>query len=287
MIEFISTFYDKYISLGNISQLAVIISALFVAYQAYLFRKDYQARNEHSAFHMSYQLAQYYADTILPRMGATTYIIREISQRAVSLETFKEKTVVFSAFTTPEAITLFSNDAIDKFHNDYRNCVDEDMLAKFFSVYHGIPYLEIKTKWENTLSSATPEEREQFYKDLSLLMQRQIADVFNHLEYLSMYFHSGLAASDTVYVSLHQTFLDFVASSYLYIAERNQSPKHAFFTHIIALYNTWRDLSKRATNEEQSNIKHADILEHQAESMQNKARKLKEQPQEPKKLRHK
>lgn len=285
-MESIWNFICENASLGNISQLAVIISALFVAYQAYLFRKDYQSRNEHSAFNISYQLARYYADNILPRMGAANNIIQDICKRSVPAETFKEKIVDFSAFTEPEATTLFSRNAIDKFHDDYRHCVDEDMLAHFFSIYHGIPYLEIKKEWEQTLSTANPDEREQFYKDMSLLMQRNIADVFNHLEFLSMYFHSGLADSDTVYVSLHQTFLDFIASSYLYIAARNKSPKHAFFTHIIALYKKWHDKSERDTNEEQSNIKHADILTHQAEHMQNEARKLKEQPQEPKKLRH-
>lgn len=278
-MESIWNFICEYATLGNISQVSVILSAVFVAYQAHLFRKDFQVRNEHSAFNISYQLAKYYAEKILPRIGAANNIIRKISQQAVPAETLKEKIVDFSAFTEPEATTLFSKNAIEKFHNDYRHCVDEDMLAQFFSIYHGIPYLEVKNDWKNTLSNATPEEREQFYKDLSHLMQRDIADVFNHLEYLSMYFYSGLADSDTVYVSLHQTFLDFIASSYLYIAERNKSPKHAFFTHIIALYKKWRAKSEWDTTEEQSKIKRADILAQEA-------RKLKEQPQEPKKLRH-
>lgn len=90
MNESIWAFICENFSLGNISQVAVILSAFCVAWQACSFRNDYRARNEHSAFHMSYQLAKYYAETILPRMGATIYIIREISKQAVPLETFKK-----------------------------------------------------------------------------------------------------------------------------------------------------------------------------------------------------
>lgn len=50
----------------------------------------------------------------------------------------------------------------------------------------------------------------------------------------------------------------------------------------MSLYNTWHNLSERATNEEQFNIKHANILTRVAELIQNVAQGLREQPQEPK-----
>ena len=48
-------------SLATLSYIAIILSAIFVAYQAYLFRKDYETRKEHSEFDTAYRLAGYYA----------------------------------------------------------------------------------------------------------------------------------------------------------------------------------------------------------------------------------
>ncbi len=226
---------------------------------------------------MSYQMARYYAEKIIPRMLAVQNIIRKINQRSVTPETFEEKRKSFSGFTKSEAVCLFSDDILDKFANEINTLTSEDDLAEFFSQYHRIPELKIKRDWANYLCDASSEsDKDQLYKDLAFNMQRDIADVFNHLEYFSMYFYSGLAESETVYVSLHQTFLDFVATSYLYIAAKNQSAKHAYFLHTIALYKKWMQHSEIDTQIEQQNINRAEQMVLQAKG----------QPGKPKKLRH-
>lgn len=56
-------------SIETLSYIAVIVSVIFVAYQAWLFRKDYNNKKEHAEFEKSYELAGYYAKNIIPKMS--------------------------------------------------------------------------------------------------------------------------------------------------------------------------------------------------------------------------
>ena len=56
-----------------------------------------------------------------------------------------------------------------------------------------------------------------------------------------MYFNSGVADEETVYQSLHQSFLAMVKILYFSIASKNESGKDKYFTNIIELYNNWAD----------------------------------------------
>jgi len=61
----------------------------------------------------------------------------------------------------------------------------------------------------------------------------------NKLEYFCMYFNAGLADEETVYQSLHQSFLDMIKVVYFSIASINKTGKDKYYTNIIQLYNNW------------------------------------------------
>ena len=56
-----------------------------------------------------------------------------------------------------------------------------------------------------------------------------------------MYFNTGIADEDTVYQSLHQSFLSIIKVLYVDIATRNQTGKDKYYTNIIKLYNNWAE----------------------------------------------
>lgn len=68
-----------------------------------------------------------------------------------------------------------------------------------------------------------------------------LCDTLNKLEYFCMYFNAGVADEETIYQSLHQSFLEMVRVIYFRIASRNKSGKDKYFTNIIKLYNKWAD----------------------------------------------
>ncbi|NFL34483.1 hypothetical protein FDB64_05235 [Clostridium botulinum] len=78
-------------------------------------------------------------------------------------------------------------------------------------------------------------------------------DTFNKLEYFCMYFNSGVADEETVYQSLHQSFLDMIKVIYFHIAVRNKTGKDKYYTNIIKLYNKWSDRYLDCLNKEIEN----------------------------------
>lgn len=107
-------YYSK--SLATISYIAIIFSAVFVAYQAYLFRRDYETRKERSEFDTAYKLAGYYAKNILPDTIFANKILSDINLKID--KDFYKKSNQFVDFTLVEAQQIFDNDVINKFKKE-------------------------------------------------------------------------------------------------------------------------------------------------------------------------
>lgn len=86
-------------------------------------------------------------------------------------------------------------------------------------------------------------KKKESYYDLHYqkLYTDTLNDTLNTLEYFCMYFNSGVADEETVYQSLHQSFLSMVKVLYFRIAYVNESGKDKYYTNIIELYNKWSD----------------------------------------------
>jgi len=81
-------------------------------------------------------------------------------------------------------------------------------------------------------------------------------ELLNDLEYFSMSINTGVADSDTLYPSIHQTFFDIARELYWCICNTNKTTEKAadrYYTHVIDLYNSWQEecdsCSKRLDNE--------------------------------------
>ena len=159
-------------ALASISYIAIIFSAVFVAYQAYLFRKDYEARKEHSEFDTAYKLAGYYAKNILPNTHFSNKLLSEINLKID--KDFYKKSNLFINFTEIEAQKIFGIDVIKIFDKEITDANNIDFVL-YEHHKTNIPRIKIKEEWNNLLKNCksksknkpiniSKEERE-FYND--------------------------------------------------------------------------------------------------------------------------
>ena len=238
LYEWLHFYHD---SVETLSFTAVIVSTIFVAYQIALFLKDYRQKRAHSEFETAYKLAGYYSKNIIPSLNAAQHHLRKIN-RLICKDYYKQASK-FKDFTAAEAMSIFGPDVLVNFgkaFSDYKN-LDYPEYEFFLN---GTPTANSKKKIPDPpkpskKNQQTISDREQFLREQAFLVNQHITYVLNDIEYFSMYFCSGLASSDTVYPSLHQTFLDFVIDSYLLICFMNSKPGHELYIHTTTLYNDW------------------------------------------------
>lgn len=242
-------------SFATWSYIAIILSAIFVGWQALLFRKDYKDKKQHSEFEMSYRLARYYAENIIPKLGFCNFFLESINKAAD--KDYYSKSYQFKEFTRDEAIKIFGNDdkVIKKFSSLFGKPIPENVLLILYAILYKTSRVEIKRKWDEILKESPKEKLEEFYSEKRAEIYSTFTTIMNDIEYFSMYFCSGLAVPDNVYMSLHQTFIKFIVTSYLYICNLNDKPGHEFYAHTIELFNKWQEKSLKEDREREESLK--------------------------------
>lgn len=276
-------FYNK--PLSSLSSLAVIVSAIFVAIQVKmaahqlnavseqaksasseleLLYKDYNRRKEHSEFETAYNLAGHYAKYIIPRLAYLNRFLDTVNRKVAP--DYYIKSSQFKNFNQAEAEKVFGKGIISKFQKEFcdpKNMVVSLDLFEFLSSSNLYTPTDndLKTifeivKIEQSQTSKKNKSREKkivdFINEKFFIVQKDITNIINDLEYFSMYFCAKLAAPDAVYISLHQTYLEVIINAYLFICYKNTEPGHEYYAHAIKLYNTWtakriKEDSDRAT----------------------------------------
>lgn len=239
--EWLHFYHD---SVETLSFMSVIVSTIFVAYQIFLFLRDYRQKHAHSEFETAYKLAGYYSKNIIPSLNAAEFHLRRINKKIAP--DYNKKASKFKEFTAKEAKELFGDDILEKFFkefSDYKNF----NYPRYEFLLNSTPTTET-TKKIPTLVNGKPsnpkvvesvQKRADYLKEQAFIANQHITFVLNNIEYFSMYFCSGLASSETVYPSLHQTFCDIVIDSYLLICYMNSQPGHELYIHTTTLYNEW------------------------------------------------
>lgn len=231
-------YYNK--SLETLSFCAVITSVIFVIYQAEIFVKDYKSKREREEFDTSYKMAKYYADNIIPNLACIEFIFPYINKKID--ENFYNNADKFKDFTAIEAKKIFGEDIIERYQKEINNLPEECILS-FEAFSTGKTTLEIKKEWKSY--NFTPEDKMTFFKEKRFIIMNKITYVINNIEYFAMYFCSGLAIPENVYMSLHQTYIHCIIGCYLFICNQNRNIGHEFYTHTISLYLKWKDESTK------------------------------------------
>ncbi len=233
--------------LSTLSYVAVMASAVFVAYQAILIRRDYKTKIEHAEFEKAYRLAGYYSKAILPKcLFARNFLVRI----AESIDRdYTSKMDKFDKFTPAEAKKLFGENVIEEFRKKWRdtnNIVIDYALFEFMK-NSNIPFANLFDN-PNSGKNLKKQRSQTSLADWQIVsVLNSIINMLNEIEYFSTYFCSGLAAPTAVYMILHQTYLDFVRYAYLLICYLNSqnSPGHEYYAHTISLYHQWNYESKK------------------------------------------
>ena len=245
--------------ISTISNIAVIVSVCFVAYQVRLAVNDYAQRKKHSEFDTAYKLAGFYAKDIIPKLAYTNRFFSNIN-KALAPD-YYHKAIEFKDFTKEEAERIFGAGITERFRKEFanpRNVFVNMDLFEFLSSSRFYALTEDDRKFiigmndrllDPKKSEKAPTKIKAFQDKIVFIVGKDITNLMNSIEYFSMYFCEGLAAPIAVYRSLHQTYLDIVISAYLFIAAFNTSEGHEFYPHTTELYRKWAEQSLKTAQE--------------------------------------
>lgn len=257
--------------LENIANFATFAGLLAVAYQIYMSKKEQRIQHEKQEKQKAIELAELYANKIMDDISFLSAIYKKSN-----IEKYFEKINYneLREFDKHELKKIFKGYDIEKINNEINN-IDEKILIntiiamksnlnkeelnnhlEAFEINELITELEKVELAEKEISS-TVDESERMDKNkkktINEIKKRNrnnkiycrkiyletLDNTLNTLEYFCMYFNSGVADEETVYQSLHQSFLSMVKILYFRIAYVNETGKDKYYTNIVELYNKW------------------------------------------------
>ena len=220
----------------SITNIFVIISVLFAAYQAYLYKKDYRVKNEKDEAEKAIKLAEIYVNEIINNISYlnVVYKMLGISKIISYINTTKMKQ--FDKYELDELLTEEQQQEIEKKLTD----IDTEILISARQTF-------IKNKDINIMEKisqiAVPDENQVPKEIVKIVLNNEFisikSETLNKLEYICMYFNTKVANSKVVYQSLHQTFLKSIKLLYYDMAKININIKDKYYTNIIKLFNEW------------------------------------------------
>lgn len=230
-------------------------------------KKEDEIRHQKEEREKAIKLAELYANKLVHNIAYLNGIYKKIGVEEKLRHIRYDQLIEFDKY---ELEKIFSKDLIDEINNLLSN-IDDDILINaalnlgnrigedwlndfmeakatktFVSEYNNEVQKEIastltESDLEHFNEMINREKRKNAYYNLyyNRLYLETLQDTLNTLEYFCMYFNSGVADEETVYQSLHQSFLAMVKILYFSIASKNESGKDKYFTNIIELYNNW------------------------------------------------
>lgn len=237
------------------TDIATILSMIFVAWQTLLLRKTYQYNCDWQEKEKAAKLAAEYKDNIIPSMGyisavlkgtGTMDILKDI--HADNIEQFNQTELfrltngriieeVEAVQQRPDTIRILlgNRGRFGQVYNKKLHNINSELIAKWYNTRDNVKdqdgkEIKITAGEEAVLLSAL------WYEYNSV-----VTDALNNLEYFAMHFVSGIADDTVIFQSLHQTYLSVVQMLYYNIAVQNVYEKDKYYTNVICLYKRWRE----------------------------------------------
>ena len=193
---------------GIVGIIVNVVVAIFIGIQARACRKSDKKEGFENSFRMTY----FYIKEIIPEMDYLGMVYLPIIE---NMKEYREmlKGATLEEFDKQGFESLYKGLTLQEFERKVREKCD--MFGKHFG------------------EECTFTGGEVIAKILSLL---------NKMEYFAMYFNSGVASSDVIYESLHQTFLEWVGLLYPFICRSNDrtTPEKTYYNNTVKLYKDWR-----------------------------------------------
>ena len=233
-----------------ITNIFVSVSVIFVGYQAFMYKKDYVVRNKKHEIEKAIQIAEIYSNEILSNMAYLFFIYSQLGLDKTFSEIKSSSMRQFDKDELNDVIKVSEQEKItSKLHIINTKILSEARVL--LRVEKGGPL----TDKFNMYAFPVIKGNEKLSDDLiaKILNNEFIAvkqETLNKLEYICMYFNTGLANDEAIYQSIHQTFLKSVCILYYDIANANITGKDKYYTNIIKLFNKWNSVYMEAHNKE-------------------------------------
>ena len=248
-------------SLQATAQIATIIMPCIAIVAAIYAGVQYHYGRRKSKISQSCDLAKYYADHIVWRVGLLSSGLINInhvdaikSKNAIRLTEKEAKDLISNHKITPSKKTaLLSIDVNIAFQHCMQNPRFAEALNLPDQVAVTVEEGTDKKVAERTLNSVVAKMLAQKTEYFLLML-------LNDLEWFSMNFERGIADEKAVYQSLHKGFLSTIQELYFFISFKNDSgPADKYFTNIMGLYNKWKAREdKKKLKAEKKYKKHED-----------------------------
>lgn len=223
-----------------ITNIALIVGTAFLAVQIFLAIKSYKRTHERAAIEKAIELTMYYKDNILKNIGYLDSVFKDTGiEKKINANLNNLKKLV--NFDTYEMYNIFNESDIEFVKSTLKK-IDSNILitarAHIIDNLCDILPKEILNN-KNTLD-------ENINIQLNFEFQNIISETLNNLEYFCMYFKAKIADENTVYPTLHQTFLRNVKFLYYNIANINKESKDKYYTSVIYIFNKWSEIDCNA-----------------------------------------
>lgn len=235
-------------------------------------KKEYNIRHQKDEREKAIQMAELYANELISNItylksvyskcGVTKYFkdlqyadFRDFD--VYELQAFIKSKIDINEMEklTKDIDLMILVDSAHFLNKDIKEVTEETInilnLKKFIDKYENEAAVSIDIVQSDVQTDELVDEEELFnrakleYATYSISYNKEfsqiLCDTLNKLEYFCMYFNTGVADEETIYQSLHQSFLEMIRVVYFRIASRNKSGKDKYFTNIIKLYNKWSE----------------------------------------------
>ncbi|WP_394883733.1 DUF4760 domain-containing protein [Clostridium tertium] len=279
------------------ANLATILALVFVAWQIRMAKNEQKLQHNKQERLKAIELAELYSEKLIVNI---TYLCKVYADSGIQDKFRNIKYHELKEFDKYELKTIFSENEIDEINKAMANintdilinasiCLssnskkDElDCLLEARSIDKTIKNLyEVEEQISATHESDEITRNKEILKNRNKINERKgkksyyalyydklyvdtLNETLNTLEYFCMYFNSQVADEETVYQSLHQSFLSMVKILYFRIASRNENGKDKYYTNIIQLYNKW---SKRYYEHEKNEINASRTIVHKQKNI--------------------
>lgn len=247
MVNILKIIPDVVQVLANIS---IVCTLLFGAYQIYLDKKERELQNRKQERLKAIDLAGLYSKELINNIS---YLSSVYEKAGIQEKLQKIKPIQLKKFDRAELEELFTLQEIKEIDEAMNNIDLKILMDEAYKHFknrkeHIVEFItdsaiHFKVKNEEAVSTL---DDDTFYKQNMLndlyynkIYINTLNDTLNTLEYFCMYFNSGVADEETIYQSLHQSFISMVQVLYFKISFRNYNGKDKYYTNIIDLYEKW------------------------------------------------
>lgn len=230
-------------TLDNFAALATVVSALFIAYQAMLYVRDFKLRNKRARIEKAIDLAKIYADDILDNISLINIVYSTLKINTL-IERVRPENM--KSFDLQEMRELFTKDDITKINKSMNG--EEFLKAYLLANDMCSSKLASKDIFNMSEVAATNDTPMIGKKSLEIFITRAkidfnitISNTLNKLEYFAMYLIYEIGDEETLYQSLQQSYRSIVKLLYITISSNNKDGKDKYYTNVIDLFNKWND----------------------------------------------